>query len=204
MGKGIKEIPVSMTDSLTMLDQVTRQTFQLKQSTLLSFKHTKQESFFLQTGKVIKSQTDEEKAKNLITNKRRNFPACGNSSGMPIKRLYKESPLYLKSLKSLGFCSGCFVEVFEVTGPTIPIMLFGEAIEPCAIDVNPAWSLELFLYYLRVFCKRGEKFTNIDYVKSIGEKNVSDILDMMGSLWWKDKRSSIAMTDRLEYLKVRV
>lgn len=200
MGKGIKEIPVSLADSLTMLDQAIRQIFQLRQSTLLSFKHPNQESLLLQTGKVIKSQTDEEKVKNLITNKRRNFPA----SGIPIKRLYKENPLYLKSLKSLGFCSGGFVEVFEVTGPTIPIMLFGEAIEPCAVDVNPAWSLELFLYYLRISCRRDEKFTNIDYIRFITDKKVSHILDMMGSLWWRDKRTSVAMTERLEYLKVRV
>ena len=142
----------------------------------------------------------KKKLKISLQNKRRNFPA----SGIPIKRLYKDSPIYLKTLKSNGFCSGCFVEVFEVTGPTIPIMLFGKAIEPCVVDVNPAWNLELFLYYLRIFSSRGEQFTNIDYVRDIGDKKVSEVLDMMGSLWWKTKKTSVAMTDRLEYLKVRV
>jgi hypothetical protein len=109
----------------------------------------------------------------------------------------------MKSLKSHEFYSGCFVEVLEVTGPTIPVMLFGDMIEPCAVDVNPTWSLEQFLYYLRISCGRGEKFTNIDYVRFIDDKNVKDILDMMGSLWWKVKQTPI-VTNRLEYLKVRV
>jgi len=78
---------------------------------------------------------------------------------------------------------GCYVEVFEVTGPSVYIMLFSKSIESHAIDANPKWSLKVFLYYVKLFASTNEIFVSIDYVSgNLKKKSVRDLLNVMGFL----------------------
>lgn len=197
INKGTKEIPISLSDSLTTLDMAIRKAFQLNSSSFLAFKNPTEERFILQASKDIKTHIDEEKVKILLQNKRRNFP-CRGTIGISVKQLFKDSPFYQKSLKALGFYPGCYVEVFEVTGPTLPVMLFGKAVVSRALDVNPTWPLKVFLYYVKLCAASGESFSAIDCIGGNLKRNtVKDLINVMGYL------CSYKGALRFEYVKVR-
>ena len=151
------------------------------------------------TGRSIYTSYEEEFAKFLISNGKRNFPKPDNGiETLGIKEMYKECSLFKKSLRSLGFHPGTFVEVFEITGPSIPVMYSGAVTKAQVVDVNPDWSLQTFLYYVKVNIPQASKIESIDYVRDCNEGTVSDILNMMKNLWNKPDDGG-----RLEYLRLR-
>lgn len=198
IGKSTKEIPVKLTDSLITLDLAIRAAFQLNSSVFLAFKHPNQGRFIIKASKEIRTHYDAEKVQILLQNKKRNFP-CSGTTGIPVKRLYKDSQFYQKSLQCLGYYPGCYVEVFEVTGPSVPIMLFSKSIESHAIDVNPKWTLKVFLYYVKLCTSSDETFVSIDYISgNLKKKSVRDLFDVMEYLCPSSKGAP-----RIEYIKIR-
>jgi len=105
---------------------------------------------------------------------------------------------FQESLRSLGFHPGAFVEVFEITGPSIPVMYSGAVTKAQVLDVNPDWPLQTFLYYVKVNTPQAAKIESIDYVKDCNEGTVTDILKMMKNLWNRPNEGG-----RLEYLRLR-
>ena len=150
-------------------------------------------------GKVIYTSYEEDFAKFLVSNGKRNFPKPDKGfETLSIKEMYKECSTFKKSLRSLGFQPGTFVEVFEITGPSIPVMYSGAATNAQVLDVNPDWSLQTFLHYVRVNTPQASKIKSIDYVKNCNEGKVTDVLNMMKNLWNRPGDGG-----RLEYLRLR-
>lgn len=199
VGYDMKEIHINLSLPLKFLDLQLRRTFRLKPWSFLALYLPEEERNIFNVGRIIYTSYEEEFAKFLISNGKRNFPRPDKGiDALPINRMYKESSTFKKSLRSLGFRSGTFVEAFEVTGPTIPVMYSGVVSQAQVIDVNPDWSLQTFLYYIKVNTPQASKIESIDYVRDRNEGKVDDILKMMKNLWNRpDERG------RLEYLRLR-
>lgn len=199
VGKEIKEVHINLSLPLKFLDMQLRQIFRLKPWSFLSLYIPGEDHNIFCTGRSIYTSYEEEFAKFLISNGKRNFPKPDNGiETLGIKEMYKECSLFKKSLRSLGFHPGTFVEVFEITGPSIPVMYSGAVTKAQVVDVNPDWSLQTFLYYVKVNIPQASKIESIDYVRDCNEGTVSDILNMMKNLWNKPDDGG-----RLEYLRLR-
>ena len=195
----MKEVHINLSLPLKFLDLQLRQTFRLKPWSFLALHLPGEEHNIFKVGRMIYTSYEEEFAKFLISNGKRNFPKPDKGiETLPIKDMYNECSSYKKSLRSLGFRPGTVVEVFEITGPTIPVMYSGAVTKTQVIDVNPDWSLQTFLYYVRVNTQQASKIESIDYVRDCNEGKVADVLDMMKNLWNRADNGS-----RLEYLRLR-
>lgn len=195
----MKEVHINLSLPLRFLDIQLRQIFRLKPWSFLALYLPGDERNIFYAGRAIYTSYEEEFAKFLISNGKRNFPKPDKGiETLPIKELYKECWVFKKSLRSLGFRPDTFVEIFEITGPSIPVMYSGAATKAQVIDVNPDWSLQTFLYYVRVNTPQASKIESIDYFKDCNEGKVADILNMMKNLWNRPDEGG-----RLEYLKLR-
>ena len=154
----------------------------------------------VETGAALHSGKEEESAKRYVSNGKRNFPTLdGESSTSDIRELHKHNAIYRTPLRDIGFFPGIFIEVFEVTGPSIPIMYFGEVVTKThVLDVNPDWPVETFLRYVHVSIPGASKVRSVDYVREFKDRKVEDILNMMSNLW-----THVEKVDHLEYLRIR-
>lgn len=195
----MKEIHINLSLPLKFLDIQLRQIFRLKPWSFLSLYLPCDDRNIFYTGRTIYTSYEEEFAKFLISNGKRNFPKPDKGiETLGVQEMYKECSLFKKSLRSLGFQPGTFVEVFEITGPSVPVMYSGAVTKAQVFDVNPDWSLQTFLYYVRVNTPQASKIESIDYVRDCNEGTVNDILNMMKNLWNKPDEGG-----RLEYLRLR-
>lgn len=195
----MKEIHINLSLPVKFLDIQLRQIFRLKPWSFLSLYLPCDDRNIFYTGRTIYTSYEEEFAKFLISNGKRNFPKPDKGiETLGVQEMYKECSLFKKSLRSLGFQPGTFVEVFEITGPSVPVMYSGAVTKAQVFDVNPDWSLQTFLYYVRVNTPQASKIESIDYVRDCNEGTVNDILNMMKNLWNKPDEGG-----RLEYLRLR-
>ena len=195
----MKEVQINLSLPLKFLDRQLRQTFRLKPWSFLALYLPGEEHNIFKVGRMVYTSYEEEYAKFLISNGKRNFPKSDKGvETLPVKDMYNECSSYKKSLRSLGFRPGTVLEVFEITGPTIPVMYSGAVTKAQMIDVNPDWSLQTFLYYVRVNTEQASKIESIDYVSDCNEGKVADVLNMMKNLWNRPDDGS-----RLEYLRLR-
>ena len=199
VGNQMKEVHINLSLPLKFLDIQLRQIFRLKPWSFLALYLPGEQRNIFHVGRMIYTSYEEEFAKVLISNGKRNFPKPDKGiETLSIKEMYKECSVFKKSLRSLGFRPGTFVEVFEITGPSIPVMYSGAVTQAEVIDVNPDWSLQTFLYYAKVNTPQASKIESIDYVRDCNEGKVADVLYMMKNLWNGPKEGG-----RLEYLRLR-
>jgi len=199
VGKEMKEVHINLSLPLKFLDIQLRQIFRLKPWSFLALYLPGEDRNIFHTGRTIYTSYEEEFAKFLISNGKRNFPRPDKGiETLGVKEMYKECSVFKKSLRSLGFHPGAFVEVFEITGPSIPVMYSGAVTKAQVIDVNPDWPLQTFLYYVKVSTPQAAKIESIDYVNNCNEGIVTDILKMMRNLWNRPNEGG-----RLEYVRLR-
>ena len=195
----MKEVHINLSLPLKFLDIQLRQIFRLKPWSFLALYFPGEDRNIFHTGRAIYTSYEEEFAKFLISNGKRNFPRAEKGiETLGIKEMYKECSVFKKSLRSLGFHPGVVVEVFEITGPSIPVMYSGAVTKAQVVDVNPDWPLQTLLYYVKVNTPQAAKIESIDYIRDCNEGTVSDILRMMRNLWNRANEGG-----RLEYLRLR-
>ena len=104
----------------------------------------------------------------LLSSNDRQFPSNSGKYGLSIQELYDSMPMYRLSLDQCGIHPYSIVQVFEVTGPSIPITFrvvsdYTVAKEGATLssqdsvlrtrlanimDINPSWSVDTFLQYV--------------------------------------------------------
>ena len=199
VGKEVKELHINLSLPLRYLDVQLRQVFRLKPWSFLAMYLPEEDQNIFATGRLIYTSFEEEFVKHLVSNGKRNFPKPDKGLlTLGIKELYRECSNFKKPLYSLGFHPGTLVEVFEITGPSIPVMYSGAVTKAQVIDVNPDWSLPTFLYYMEVNTPQASKIQTIDYFTDCSNGKVRDVMQMMQNLWSRPNDCS-----RLEYLRIR-
>ena len=152
-------------------------------------------------------------ATKLLSNSSRNFPMHQNIHGLSIEEVY-QMPMYSYNLERYGIYGHSVVQVFEVTGPTVPIAFCGStagAQNTTAthhkirsinlMDINPAWPIPTLTQYVEaIICPRqavtqkkitlGEN-SLVDSV-DVMKLKVSEILDIWKPIWWRSKVSLAA------------
>ena len=110
-------------------------------------------------------------SKNLLHPVNRAFPLVGQKYNILTEELYTKLPVYKWSIKELGITDQLGIVVFEVTGPTIPI-IFKQCYTLCdvnpietdensvnksatAVSVNYQWSLEILFLYINTISDFG-------------------------------------------------
>lgn len=104
----------------------------------------------------------------LLSSNARQFPSNSGKYSLSIQELYDSMPMYRLSLNQCGIHPYSIVQVFEVTGPSIPITFrvvsdYTAANEGATLslqdsalrtrlanimDINPSWSVDTFLQYV--------------------------------------------------------
>ncbi len=106
----------------------------------------------------------------LLSSTSRNFPSNAGRFGSTVEELYESMPMYQLSLEQCGIHPYTIIQVFEVTGPSIPIKFRvlseheqasrqsgrekpNEPLQRVSrhaniMDVNPSWSIHTFLQYV--------------------------------------------------------
>ena len=104
----------------------------------------------------------------LLSSNDRQFPSNSGKYSLSIQELYDSMPMYHLSLDQCGIHPYSIVQVFEVTGPSIPITFrvvsdYTAANEGAILssqdsvlrtrlanimDINPSWSVDTFLQYV--------------------------------------------------------
>ena len=153
-------------------------------------------------------------ATKLLSNNCRNFPMHQNIHGLSIDEVY-QMPMYSFDLERYGIYGHSVVQVFEVTGPTVPIAFCGSTAQQFSaargqnmtalhhkirsinlMDINPAWPIPTLTQYVEaIICPRqavtqkkitlGDN-TLVDSVEVMKLK-VSEILDLWKPIWWRTK-----------------
>ena len=155
-------------------------------------------------------------ATKLLSNKCRNFPMHQNMHNLAIEEVY-QMPMYSFDLQRYGIYGHSVVQVFEVTGPTVPIAFCGSTTQQSTaargqnrtalhhkirsinlMDINPAWPIPTLTQYVEaIICPRqavmqkkiilGDN-TLVDSVEVMKLK-VSEILDLWKPVWWRTNAS---------------
>ena len=103
-------------------------------------------------------------AKNLLHPINRAFPLVGQKYNISPEELYNKLPVYKWTIEDLGITEQLGIVVFEITGPTIPI-IFKQCYTLCdanpietdarsinrgasAVSVNYQWDLEILFQYI--------------------------------------------------------
>ena len=104
----------------------------------------------------------------LLSSNDRHFPSNSGKYGLSIQELYDSMPMYRMSLDQCGIHPYSIIQVFEVTGPSIPITFrvvsdYTAANEGATLssqdslirtrlanimDINLSWSVDTFLQYV--------------------------------------------------------
>lgn len=106
----------------------------------------------------------------LLSSDERRFPRNAGRCGLSVEELYKSMPMYTMSIEQCGLHPYSVIQVFEVTGPSIPITVrvvsdYCTDDDPAPqqggasgiqlrtrlaniMDINPEWSISTFLQYI--------------------------------------------------------
>lgn len=152
----------------------------------------------------------------LLSSNERRFPQNAESCGLSIEELYKSMPLYRMSIDQCGVHPHSIIQVFEVTGPSIPItvrvvsdynnddLTQRESKAPRTrlaniMDINPAWSISTFLQYIDAVVSLSSssrqrrlwlKDNSMDYKTDLSHLTLGALLDSWKPLWWAEKGAS--------------
>ena len=103
------------------------------------------------------AQQAENTAIKILSTGSRHFPSKtrgDNEFGIPMYRVYHEMSMYQLTLEQYGITSHSILQVYEVTGPAVPItsrtdqhLSLHQKQRGNLMDVNPQWSLFTFAHY---------------------------------------------------------
>ena len=158
-GRGVYQINLHLSAQLQELDQKIRDLCDIPNNS------------FLYVPSVMPSQDlklslnlNVPGSVNLLNPTSRSFPLIGQKYNISTDELYGKLPVYKWSIDELGMSEQLGITVFEITGPTIPI-IFKQCYTLCdagtihsgnneksatAVSVNYQWSLEVLFLYINV------------------------------------------------------
>lgn len=148
----------------------------------------------------------------LLSSDQRRFPRNGSRCGLSIEELYKSMPLYSLSVEQCGIHPYSVIQVFEVTGPSIPITVrvlsdyshVDRQVTSQAphtrlaniMDINPEWSINTFFQYIDAVVSLSSSSSRQKQLllrdNSLNDKDLSSLtlgalLDHWKPLWWAEK-----------------
>ena len=176
------------------------------------------------TNRLTQSQRDRASSSNLenstftpliakvlvlLSSDARNFPSNSGKYSLSTQELYGSMPMYQMSLERCGIHPYAIVNVFEVTGPSIPIS-FRVLSEDSAgssqllsntprtrhanvMDINPNWSVDTFLQYTDAIVSPSSSVrhkrlsireNSIDDSKDLSSLTLGELLDIWKPVWW--------------------
>lgn len=187
-GRGVHQVNMHLSAQLQELDQKIRELCDIPNNS------------FLYVPSVMPSQDlklslnlNAPGSVNLLNPTGRTFPLIGQNYNISTDELYNKLPVYKCSIDELGMSEQLGITVFEITGPTIPIVFKqcytlcdagtihdgnGEKKSATAVSVNYQWSLEVLFLYINVIsgvsgikgisCK--DYYTDVDNLESAANK----------------------------------
>ena len=149
----------------------------------------------------------------LLSSTHRQFPSNADRYSLTVKELYSSMPLYQLSLSQCGLHPYAIVQVFEVTGPPIPITVRlltnsthntrpGDRPHPQTttslaniMDINPEWSVSTFLQYVdtiispgtgnrRTALRLSHHHLDESCDQETWKQTIGVLLDTWGPSWW--------------------
>lgn len=152
----------------------------------------------------------------LLSSDARNFPSNSGNYSLTTQELYNSMPMYKMSIERCGIHPYAIINVYEVTGPSIPISFRvlsdynqsttnASSSQPLGnvsrtrqaniMDINPSWSVDTFLQYTdaivspssRVRHKRLSLGENsVDETKDLSQLTIGELLDTWRPAWWPE------------------
>lgn len=152
----------------------------------------------------------------LLSSNERRFPRNDKRCGMSVEELYQSMPIYRTSIEQCGVHQYSMIQVFEVTGPSIPITVRvisdynkDDSMQhvPNAprtrlaniMDINPDWSVSTFLQYIDAVVSLSSssrqrklwlKDNWVDYKTDLSTLTLGALLDSWKPLWWAENGAS--------------
>lgn len=152
----------------------------------------------------------------LLSSNERRFPRNDGRCGLSIEELYKSMPMYTMSIEQCGIHPYSVIQVFEVTGPSIPItvrVVSDYCTDDTApqrgtsglqlrtrlaniMDINPNWSISTFLQYIDAVISLSSssrqkrlclKDNSVDDKDNLSGTTLGALLDSWKPLWWAEK-----------------
>ncbi len=148
----------------------------------------------------------------LLSSDNRRFPRNAGRCGLSIEELYSSMPLYQMSIEQCGIHPYSVMQVFEVTGPAIPITVrmvsdYDDSItQPGShaprirlaniMDINPEWSISTFLHYIDAVISLSSSYRQkrlwlrdncVSEKDDLSGLTLGDLLDSWKPLWWAEK-----------------
>ena len=146
----------------------------------------------------------------LLSSNKRRFPRNGKRHGLSVAELYQTMPIYHMSIEQCGVHQFSMMQVFEVTGPSIPITVRvvsdynkDDSIQhvPNAprtrltniMDINPDWSVSTFLQYIDAVVSLSSSSKQrklwlrdnwVGYKTDLSTLTLGSLLDTWKPLWW--------------------
>ena len=211
MEHGITDIRVHSSMQLHHFERIIRERFKLDSESFLYIPEV------LSTQPSIKmSVLLNDDNLYLLSNNSRNLPVIREVGPLPVKRMYKNLPLYTKTLEELRLFDNSLITVFEVTGPTVPIKFrrFNDASgtstpvgsrssgenfvfitenKPSAVSINPDWSVQTLLHY--VDCMTAFPYIDIRIGGKVLEGKIGKHL--MQKSWTKREKGQLCLKTKL-------
>lgn len=156
------------------------------------------------------------KVARLLSAEGRSFPCDegGERFGLPLPELYEEMPMYQMGLDRCGLHPYAMIQVFEVTGPAIPvtfrILSGGKGSEPSSglvrshsratrmrqaniMDINPNWTVPTFLQYVDALISPASATRRkrlslggrvLEDSEDLSALSIGRLLDFWKPVWW--------------------
>ena len=165
-----------------------------------------------------------EKVVEILSSGARHFPSNAGKFGASIEDLYESMPMYQMNLERCGIHPYAIIQVFEVTGPSIPItfrVLTDYSHTPSQskpqdiprtrlaniMDINPKWSIHTFLQYVDAVISpaagvRRKRVSLKDHfiedTEDLSTLTLGELLDLWKPAWWPmrgTKRRQLVIKD---------
>lgn len=149
----------------------------------------------------------------FLSSEERHFPSNSGKYSMSVKELYSSMPMYQMSIEQCGIHPYSIIQVFEVTGPSIPITVRlisdynqvtndplrqqAATARTCLaniMDINPDWSIQTFLQYVDAIISPGTGSrrkrllldANVleDSSKELVDLSIGELLNSWRPAWW--------------------
>ncbi len=161
----------------------------------------------------------------LLSSQQRQFPGNNDHYSLGLKELYSKMPLYQLSLSQCSLHPYSIVQVFEVTGPPIPLTVRQlsdykqqeEARQQTCLanimDINPQWSLSTFVQYVDTIISPGTSYRRtrlslshhrLDEFSAESEWAVSlgELLGAWSPAWWGEGDLTARDIDPAQFLLI--